>query len=132
MDEWLAGEYTGAWLRLGIKNCSLIETASENFGFEIHHAKNDHVVMSKWLVPHSKSKLPCYSTHNLGVGGIVLSPCKTKILLIKENYARLMHLWKFPGGLVDEGESIEKAVIREVWEETGVKSDFLGIIGFRE
>jgi ADP-ribose pyrophosphatase YjhB (NUDIX family) len=89
-------------------------------------------MLNKWLVPNSPSKIPCYSSHNLAVGGVVLSPCKTKMLVIKENFSRLMHLWKFPGGLVDEGETIEQAATREVWEETGIKASFLGVIGFRE
>ena len=40
--------------------------------------------------------------------------------------------WKLPGGLVDTGESIEQASVREVWEETGVKCTFKSVIGFRE
>jgi hypothetical protein len=40
--------------------------------------------MSKWLVNNMKSKLPHFSTHNLGVGGIVLSPCEKKFLGIRE------------------------------------------------
>jgi len=119
-------------LKLGLKNCSLIETASEDFQFSIHHAKQDHIVMTKWLVKDTLSKIPSYSTHNIAVGGVVVSPCKSKILLIKENYKALMHLWKFPGGLVDEKETIEQAAIREVWEETGIKADYIGILGFRE
>ena len=43
-----------------------------------------------------------------------------------------MNLWKFPGGLVDQGETIEKAAIREVWEETGIRADYIGILGLRE
>ena len=40
--------------------------------------------------------------------------------------------WKLPGGMVETGESIQEAAIREVWEETGVKTKFVSIIGFRE
>ena len=107
LDHWLEQKYTAAWLTLSVKNSSLIEPAYEDFKFELHHAKGDHVVLSKWLIPKTESKLPCFSTHNLGVGGVVISPCQNKVLLIKENFKRLMHLWKFPGGLVDQGETIE-------------------------
>jgi ADP-ribose pyrophosphatase YjhB (NUDIX family) len=41
-------------------------------------------------------------------------------------------MWKLPGGLVETGESIEEAVKREVWEETGVKTKFSSVLGFRE
>lgn len=37
-----------------------------------------------------------------------------------------------PGGLVETGESIQDAVMREVFEETGVKTKFSSILGFRE
>ena len=41
-------------------------------------------------------------------------------------------MWKFPGGMVDKGESLGDAAVREVWEETGIKAEFIGILGMRE
>lgn len=34
--------------------------------------------------------------------------------------------WVFPGGGVKKGESAEKAAVREVWEETGIKCKAAG------
>ena len=41
-------------------------------------------------------------------------------------------LWKLPGGHVESNESIGDAAVREVWEETGVKTKFIGTLGFTE
>ena len=41
-------------------------------------------------------------------------------------------IWKLPGGLVETGETIEDACVREVWEETGVKCKFQSVVAFRE
>lgn len=39
--------------------------------------------------------------------------------------------WKFPGGAVDFNEELHAAAIREVFEETGVKTQFVTLLGFR-
>jgi ADP-ribose pyrophosphatase YjhB (NUDIX family) len=41
------------------------------------------------------------------------------IFLVKSTYQRF-HPWGLPGGSLEYGEHPEKAVIREVWEETGL------------
>lgn len=37
--------------------------------------------------------------------------------------------WELPGGQVEEGESLDKAVCREVLEETGIVTKSIGITG---
>jgi len=36
--------------------------------------------------------------------------------------------WQFPQGGVDEGESPEQALVRELWEEVGVQADEIRIV----
>lgn len=55
----------------------------------------------------------------VGVGAIILEG--NKILLEKRKNAPGKGKWSVPGGLVELGESVEQAVIREVKEETGLE-----------
>ena len=52
----------------------------------------------------------------VGVGAVIVS--EGKILLEKRKNEPSRGKWTIPGGLVDLGESIEQAVIRETKEET--------------
>ena len=40
-------------------------------------------------------------------------------------------MWKLPGGAIDRCENIHEAAVRETKEETGLDSEFLGILNFR-
>jgi 8-oxo-dGTP diphosphatase len=55
----------------------------------------------------------------IGVGGVILND--GKILLEKRKNEPSRGKWTIPGGLVELGETLEQAVIREVEEETCLK-----------
>eukprot|EP01065_Artemidia_motanka_P051145 TRINITY_DN8926_c0_g1_i1.p1 TRINITY_DN8926_c0_g1~~TRINITY_DN8926_c0_g1_i1.p1 ORF type:complete len:289 (+),score=64.21 TRINITY_DN8926_c0_g1_i1:54-869(+) len=122
----------GVWLRLPAKASALVPIAA-NQGFEYHHAQPEYLMMTLWL-PRSKSRLPAYAHHQIGVAGMVLSPDGRFVLAIQEKtgITRGRNFWKLPGGLVDHGEDLRQAVEREVEEETGVVAEFRAIAAFRE
>jgi len=73
----------------------------------------------------------------VSAGGLVVDKTGTKGLLIGRldpkdaSHERL--LWSLPKGHIEEGESPEQAAVREVAEETGIKSEItrsLGVIDF--
>ncbi|XP_005666946.1 nucleoside diphosphate-linked moiety X motif 6 isoform X4 [Sus scrofa] len=41
-------------------------------------------------------------------------------------------MWKFPGGLSEPGEDIGDTAVREVFEETGIKSEFMSLLSIRQ
>ena len=70
-----------------------------------------------------KNRLP-----KLTVDGVILK--EKKILLIKRKNEPFKGKWALPGGFVEYGERVEESVIREVYEETGLKTkirDFIGV-----
>ncbi len=50
---------------------------------------------------------------------------KISVLLVKRLYEPYKDHWAIPGGFVEEGESLERAVHRELEEETGVNIGYL-------
>ncbi|KAK4594285.1 hypothetical protein RGQ29_018108 [Quercus rubra] len=56
------------------------------------------------------------------------------MLVVQENsgYFKGTGVWKLPTGVVDEGEDICTAAVREVKEETGIDTEFVEVLEFRQ
>lgn len=65
----------------------------------------------------------------VAAGGLVMKD--DKYLLVRTTYGGNKGLWMLPGGIVEPGESVEDAAIREVLEESGITAKILGIQGVR-
>ena len=100
-------------------------------GFEFHHTKKDSLTLCKWL-GGGTSKLPEYATHTVGVGAFVIDKTSNKVLVVKEKVGPAKGIWKMPTGSVETDEEIKDGAIREVFEETGIQSEFEQLLCFRQ
>jgi len=66
--------------------------------------------------PHDRMQRPL-----LGVGAIVLSANLDRVLLVQRGRQPAKGKWSVPGGLVEHGEGLRQACVREVFEETGLR-----------
>jgi len=80
-----------------------------------------------------------YPKHPLpGVGALVFhrsgrgSGAARRILLVERAGQPLKGYWSLPGGLVETGETLEEAVRREVFEETGLRVKPVRMFGIFE
>lgn len=51
-----------------------------------------------------------------------------RVLLAQRGKAPALGLWSLPGGRIEPGEALQEAVLRELFEEVGVKAQVLGFV----
>ncbi|KAL7981960.1 hypothetical protein Chor_001017 [Crotalus horridus] len=61
----------------------------------------------------------------------VLDTHTGKVLVVQDKN-KTRNTWKFPGGLSEPGEDIGNTAVREVFEETGITSEFKSILSMRQ
>ncbi len=122
--------YPLCWLELDAALMPLIPIALAA-GFVFHHCQSRQLMMVKKL--QAAAYLPLAATHSIGIGGATFNE-RGEILLIREQPLASQStptLWKLPGGMVEPFENFTDAVVREVFEETGVSSSFLTMLAVR-
>ena len=119
---WTNEGYRLAWLSLEWEHAELIPLATSQ-GFRFHHTWKDSLMLTRRL--SADSFVPPFASHYVGAGGAVLSP-DDEILAVVERYGP--GHYKLPGGLVEAGEDIADGVRREVFEETGIETEFQGLM----
>jgi ADP-ribose pyrophosphatase YjhB (NUDIX family) len=130
ITEWVENKIKAVWLLVPNSQLELVAVC-HNYGFYPHHVNESGIMMAKWL-ENRPNALPTYSTHYVGVGGILFNE-NNQILLVKNRYSATGLInWRLPGGLVEPNELVCDAACREVLEETSVQSRPVGILGLRE
>ncbi|XP_061344343.1 nudix hydrolase 2-like [Gastrolobium bilobum] len=131
ISHWKQLGKKGVWIKLPIHLVSLVEALVKE-GFWYHHAEPKYLMLVYWI-PESPSTIPANATHRVGIGAFVMNE-KQEVLVVQENSGQLQGtgVWKFPTGVVDQGEDICVAAVREVKEETGVDSEFVELLAFRQ
>ncbi|MED6171687.1 nudix (nucleoside diphosphate linked moiety X)-type motif 2 [Stylosanthes scabra] len=131
ISHWKQLGKKGVWIKLPIHLVSLVEPLVKE-GFWYHHAEPKYLMLVYWI-PETPNTIPVNASHRVGIAAFVMNE-KREVLVVQENsgHFRGTGVWKFPTGVVDQGEDICVAAVREVKEETGVDSEFVEVLAFRQ
>ncbi|KAA3654803.1 MAG: NUDIX domain-containing protein [Chloroflexi bacterium] len=128
LPTWKQAGYLSAWVEIPEERAYLIQTAVD-MGFSFHNAHGHTLTLNHRLAPNAV--LPDDASHYLGAGGVAINE-NNELLVIREKYHNAPPgNYKLPGGYVHAGENIADAVVREVWEETGVEATFQSLVCIR-
>ncbi|KAG6719305.1 hypothetical protein I3842_04G195600 [Carya illinoinensis] len=131
ISQWREQGKKGIWIKLPIEQANLVEVAVKQ-GFRYHHAEPDYLMLVFWI-PETTDTIPANASHRVGIGAFVMNS-QREVLVVQENSGKFKgtSVWKLPTGVVDEGEDICPAAIREVKEETGIDTEFVEVLAFRQ
>ncbi|CAK9167200.1 unnamed protein product [Ilex paraguariensis] len=131
ISQWRQQGKKGIWIKLPIEHVNLVEPAVTE-GFWYHHAEPAYLMLVYWI-PKTPHTLPANASHRVGIGAFVMNH-KREVLVVQEIMGAFKGtgVWKFPTGVVDEGEDLCEAAIREVKEETGIETEFVEVLAFRQ
>jgi ADP-ribose pyrophosphatase YjhB (NUDIX family) len=112
------------WLDLTVKQNKHIAIALE-MGFEFHNCEAKRTTLTYQVT--KDAYIPVPPTHTIGVGAVVINK-KNELLMVRDRIHTSNSIYKLPGGMLEHAQSLEEGVVREVWEETGIKAKLLKMV----
>ena len=128
LPAWQAKGLKVVWLEVPTARAALIPVAVEA-GFSFHHTGQDYLMLTHRLT--EGAFVPPYASHYIGAGGVVLNGRSELLVVCERHRATAALSFKLPGGALQPGEHLVDAVIREVLEETGVRTRFDALVCLR-
>ncbi|KAK9152391.1 hypothetical protein Syun_010700 [Stephania yunnanensis] len=131
LSQWRKEGKRGVWIKLPIEHANLVEPAVKE-GFWYHHAEPKYLMLVHWL-PETENTLPANASHRVGICAFVMND-EREVLVVQENAGKFKGtgVWKFPTGVIEQGEDVSLGAVREVKEETGIDTEFVEVLAFRQ
>ncbi len=126
--KWVQDARFLVWLHLPIERAALVPIATAA-GFVFHHTETNYVQLVRKL--QEDTLVPGYATHYIGAGGVVINDRRELLVVSERHRGSARPYYKLPGGALHPGEHLAAAVIREVYEETGVETEFEAVVCWR-
>lgn len=129
IGTWESHSAKVAWMQIPSRRTNLLPVALA-CGFEFHHCQRDELMLVKRIIPDSY--VPLASTHTIGVGAVVLSENRELLTVLEQrDVTTRPGYFKLPGGMLEAGEHLAGGAVREVHEETGIRTEFQGLLSLR-
>lgn len=127
LQIWISEGLKLVWLTIPAEKSALLPIAVD-CGFSFHHCSPKTITLIKPL--ESETPVPFFASHTVGVGAVVIRENRELLTVLEKGETRSGY-YKLPGGMLEPGEFITEAAVREVYEETAVETRFESFIGFR-
>ena len=109
-----AGDYNQAVMDLGALVCTPRSTDCKNCPISAHCEANRLGIQKQLPVMLEKAPIPQYL-----VSAAILHRGTTVLIARRPSKGLLGGMWEFPGGKVENGETLQSALVREIQEELG-------------